>query len=127
MRCHDVAKAREDGLGATGILRFPFAQHLLDLDSLHVLLRPAQRAGNQRELTSTRVALDVTLGHIGEWPDDNVPAVFRSQLRRHGLELAAEKHVQKQSLDDVVAMVTQGDLCHTVLGGVAIQSTATQS
>jgi hypothetical protein len=40
---------------------------------------------------------------VDKRPDDNVPAVVGDELRRHGLELAAEEEVQEKRREDVVA------------------------
>ncbi len=68
------------------------------------------------KLAAARVARDVALGDVGQRPDDDVAAVVGQQLRRHGLQPAAEEQVQEQGLDDVVAVMAEGDLGDAVLG-----------
>ena len=53
--------------------------------------------------------------------------VVAEQLGRHGLELAAVEHIQKQSFDNVVTVMTQCNLVGANGFCIAIQSTATQS
>ena len=69
------------------------------------------------KLAAAGIARDVALGHVGERADDDVAAVIRQQLRCHGLQAPAEEQVQKEGLDDVVAVVAEGDLGDAVLGG----------
>ena len=39
-----------------------------------------------------------------------MPAVVGTQFRRHRLQLASEKHVEKQGLHDVIGVMAQSDL-----------------
>src|SRR5436190_180660 len=66
MRCNDVAKRIEDRLDASGKLLLPRAKHRADLLALQRLLRPAQRAGNQRKLHRVGVAGEIALANIRE-------------------------------------------------------------
>src|SRR5688572_9959689 len=92
----NIAQGGEYRFGAARELTLPFRQHPLDLLALRVVLRAAQLARNDRKFPRTRVSLDLRFGHVRERPDHDVPAVFRPQLRRHGLEAPAEEHVEEQ-------------------------------
>src|SRR6185312_6257696 len=72
----DVAQSGKDALGASGVRVLPGPEHLLDGDALHVVLRATQPARNDWEAAATRVALDVTLGDVGERADDDMPSVL---------------------------------------------------
>ena len=122
----DVAQRREYRLGATGKLALPALEHLPHRHALQVFLRPAQRAGNQRKGATAGVAGDVARGDVGERPDDDVATVVGQELRRHRLQPSAEEQVEEQRLDDVIAMVTEGDLGDAVLGGEAVERPTTQ-
>ncbi len=124
MRGLHVAQRREDRLRAARMLALPVGEHLLHGRALQVLLRAAQVAGDDRKRPPARITLDVALGDVGEWPDHDVSPVLGLELRRHGLELAAEEHVEEQRLDDVVAVMAERDPGDAVLGGVAIERTA---
>ena len=100
---------------------------MLDLTPLRVFLRTTQRAGDDRELSRARITLDISLGHISERADHDVPAILRLEFRRHGLEATSEEKIQEHRLDDVVAMVTECDLGHAILGRPAIERPATQA
>ena len=109
-----------------GNSRSQAGQHLLDRHALHVVLRAAQLAGDERKAAPARVAGDVTLGHVGERPDDDVAAIVGAQLRRHGLQAPAEEQIEEQRLDDVVAVVAERDLGDAVLAREAVQGAAAQ-
>lgn len=49
------------------------------------------------------------------------------ELGRHGLQLAAEKEVEKQRFDEVVAMMTQCDPGDAVLGGETVEDALAQA
>src|ERR671922_660304 len=122
----DVAQRREDRLRATRILALPLRQHALDLLSLRVVLRAAQLAGNDREIAGARITLDLRLGDVGQGPDHDVTTVLGPELRRHGLEPAAEEQVEEQGLDDVVPVMAEGDLGDAILARPAVQRAAAQ-
>jgi len=54
-------------------------------------------------------------------------AVVGNQFGRHGFELAAVEHVQKQRLQNVLAVVTQRDLGRAQFGGHAVKHAAAQT
>src|SRR5690606_40028457 len=122
----DVLEAAEEPLRAARILALPRGEHGLDLTPLHVVLRAAKLARNDREATAARVARDVALGAISERADDDVAPVVADELRRHRLQARAVEHVQEQRLDDVVAMVAERDLRRTDLARDAIEDPAAQ-
>ena len=79
--------------------------------------------GNSR---SSRVLLQIGFLHVGERADHDVLAVVRFQLGRHALQLAAEEHVQKQRLQNVVAVMAERDLGRAELARHAVQDAAAQ-
>ncbi len=104
-----LAMARKMFSMRPGCCALPLRQHFLDGLALQVVLRPAQVAGNERELPHIGVAGDVLLAAIGQRPDHDVLAVVGQQLGRHGLQSAAVEQVEEQRLDDVVAVMAQCD------------------
>ncbi len=124
---HDVLQGVEHVVHAAGEALVPVAQHLADLLALQVLLAAAEVAGNDRELLLLRPAGGVLLGHVGQRADHHVAAVVADQLRGHGLQLAAEEHVEQQRLEDVVAVVAQRDLGAAQLVGHAVEDAAAQA
>ena len=98
----------------------------LDLFPLQVLLRPAQRAGNERKLRRLCIAREIALADIRERPDHDMPAIVGDELRRHRLQLAAVEQVQEERREHVVAMMTERDLRGAKLAGNAVQRAATQ-
>src|SRR5262249_15177290 len=62
MRRRHVLKAAEQPIGTARVLLFPLCEHRLDFAALHVVLRAAELARNDRELAAARVARDVALG-----------------------------------------------------------------
>src|SRR5881396_3859548 len=94
----------------TRVLLLPFAQHRGYLFALQVFLCAAEIAGNDRERHRLGVARQVALAHIGERAYHHVPAVVGDELRRHRLQLRAEKEIEKKRRENVVAMVAQRDL-----------------
>ncbi len=127
LRGRGVADARKNGLDAAGKLDVPFLQHLFHRQPLHVRLRTAERARNDREFTRRGVARDRPFGNVGERPNHDVPFILAQKLRRHRLEPAAEKHVEEQRLHDIVAMMTQGDLGDAVFRRIPVQGAAAQA
>src|SRR6266851_1614274 len=75
----DIADAGEDRLDAAGKLLFPIAQHVLHHQPLHIGLRTAQGAGNDRKRSRGRIAGDRRLGHIGQRPNYDMAAIFTEQ------------------------------------------------
>ena len=108
------------------MLRLPLGEHLLDHLALQVGLGAAQVAGDDREGHAPGELGDVRLAAVGERPDHHVAAVVGEQLGRHRLEAAGEEEVEEQRLEDVLAMVPQGDLVGADLLGEAVEGAAPQ-
>ena len=53
--------------------------------------------------------------------------VITHQLRRHTFHLAAVEHIEEQRLQDIVAVMAQGNFGRAQLGRGAIQNTAAQT
>src|SRR3954470_15109314 len=102
----------------------PLSEHLADHPALQVLLRAAQVAGNDRELLFGCVGDQVGLGDVGKWPDDDMPAIVRAQLRRHRLQLAAMEKIEEEGGEYVVAVVPERDLGGTQLRRHAVERSA---
>ena len=109
------------------MLLFPFAQHRADLLALKVLLRAAKVAGDDGKCHRLRIAGEVTLAHVGERANHYVLAVVGDQLGRHGLQLAAEKKIEKEGRQNIVAMMAERDLGGAKLGRYPIKNATTQS
>src|SRR5882672_7747468 len=107
---HHVAHRGQDGRAHTGMLPFDVRQQLLDALPLEIFLRATEVAGDQRKLHLGREGGDLALRRVTERPDDQVAAVVAAQARRHRPHLSGEQHRHEQGLDQVVAMVAEGDL-----------------
>ena len=127
VRGHHVLQRGEHGLGATGVLLLPVAQHVANLHALQVGLAAAERARNDGELAVRGPADQVLLGHIGQRADDHELAVVAGELGRHTFELATEKHVQKEGLQHVVAVVTQREFVALELARHVVQNAPAQA
>ena len=92
-----------------------------------MLLRAAEVAGDDGKCHRLRIAGKVTLAHIGERANHHVLAVVGDQLGRHGLELAAEKKIEKEGRQNIVAMMAERDLGGAKLGRYPIKNATTQS
>src|SRR5690625_1184017 len=121
-----VANGRENGFQPSRMLPVPALQHFLDDLPLQVVLGTAQVAGNDGKLLQDGVAGQICFTAIGHGTDHNVALVATQQLRRHGLELAAIEHVEKQGFDNVVAMVAERNLGGADLFGEPVERAATQ-
>src|SRR5437763_5291791 len=99
-----------DRFDASGVTFFPVAQHLGHELALQVLLRAAKGARDDWKRLLGRIGGEIFFSDVGKRPDHHVFPVIRAQLRRHGLELAAVEQVEEERGEDVVAMMTQGDL-----------------
>ena len=126
MRGGNILDGSKDVLDAPWLIPVPLVEHILDHLALQVLLGAAQVAGDDREILEVGELDDVLLAAVSERTDNNIAVIVAAQLGRHGLHLAAKEHVQKQGLDDVIAVVAQGDLGGADLFGKAIEATATQ-
>ncbi len=127
VRRHHVLHRAEHGFNAPRITLIPVAEHIGDHLALQVWLRTAQVARNNREAFGLGEALDVLFAAVGQRADDDVFAVVAHQLRRHPFHFAAVEHIQKQRLQDIVAMMAEGDLGRPELGGGTIEDAATQA
>ena len=124
---HDVSERIEDRFDPTGKLLLPRTQHRGNLLALQVLLRAAQRAGNERELHCIGIAREIALADVGQRADDDVTSVIGHELRRHRLQLAAEKKIEKKRCQHVVAVVPERDLRRAEFARNAIQNAPAQA
>ena len=99
---------------------------MLDLLALQIILRAAEIAGNDRELPVRGVVFQVRFLDVGERTNNDVLTVIGNQFRRHRLHLAAEKHVEKKRVDDVIAMMSERNLGRADFGGDTINHAAPQ-
>ena len=53
--------------------------------------------------------------------------IVTQKLRRHGFHFSRVKEIQKESLDDVFTVMTEGDLGNAVLRCVPIERTPAQT
>src|SRR5690349_19827272 len=122
----NVFQAVEHGLDSPGVALLPVAQKLLHLLALHVLLRAAQVAGDDRKLLQRGVGGEIALLAVRQRADDDVLAVVRAQLGRHRLHLTAVEKIEQKSLEDVVAVMPQRDLGRAQFAGYAVEHAPAQ-
>src|SRR3990167_6751407 len=127
MRGGGPLQAVEYGFDPAREFLFPLPQQLFHLLSLQLILRAAQGAGNNGEGAHLGVAREGFFLHIRERSYHHVPAVIGRELRRHGLQLAAEEQVQEKGFQNVVAMVAQGDPGGAELARQAVEHAAAQA
>src|SRR5271166_73753 len=101
LRSGDIANGRKYRLDAARKFLLPFLQHIFHDDPLHVGLRAAQRAGDDRKVARGRIARDQALGDVRERANHDMAPILAEQFGRHRLELACEKKIQEQGLDDI--------------------------
>ncbi len=97
---------------------------LLDPLPLQVRLQGAGALGDHREAELRGAGGDVRLGDVGERSNHHVATVVGAEPRRHRLELPGVEEVQEQGLDDVVAVVAEGDLGGTELDRDVVEDAA---
>src|SRR5467141_3709466 len=124
---HHVAHRAQDGRAHAGMLAFEVRQQLLDALALEVLLRATEVAGDQWKLHLCREGGDLALRRVTERPDDQVAAVVAAQARRHRPQLSGEEHGHDQGLDQVVAVVAEGDLRAAELLRGVVEDAAAQA
>lgn len=127
MRGYDVLHGGEYRFGTPRITLVPFRHHLADFLALQVFLRTAEIAGDDREFHAPRVFGDVRFRAVGERTDDDMSLVVGYQLGWHGLELAAEEHVEEEGMYHVVPMVAESDLVAAEFLGSPVNNAATQA
>jgi hypothetical protein len=108
------------------MLAFPVVEHAPQLLALQVFLGAAEIAGNDGKAAQLRVGRDVCFARVRQRANDDVPAVVALEFRRHRRQPAAVEQVEEKRGDDVVAVMTQGDLVETVFLGVPVQGAAAQ-
>ena len=106
MRRHHILQSSKHVFNATRKLLFPIAQHLPHHLPLQAVLAAAQCARNDRELTIGGPTRQVFFGHISEWTNHHVVTTIAHQFGWHAFEFAAKEHVQKEGLQNVIAVVT---------------------
>jgi hypothetical protein len=117
----DVLERRQD---AGADVRDPLLEvgdERLDLGPPRPVLIAAQVAGDDREPLASGEDREVGLGAGAEGADHRVPPVVAAEDRGHRLELAGEEQVEEERLDDVLPVMSQGDLGATELLGRAVE------
>src|SRR6267378_467457 len=124
---HHVAHRAQDGRAHAGMLAFEVREQLLDALPLEVFLRATEVAGDHWKVHLCREGGDLALRRIAERPDDQVAAVVAAQARRHRPQLSGEQHRHEQGLDQVVAVVAEGDLRAAELLRRVVEDAAAQA
>ena len=122
-----VAERGEHAFTRAGRSGLEIGEETRDRLALEAVLRPAQIAGEDRELEQLGVARDLVLGAEEERTDDDVLPVVGAELRGHRLQLTGEHEVQHQRRDRVVAVVSERDLGAAELFGEAIEDAAAEA
>src|SRR3990172_8027709 len=93
------------------LLTLKLRKEPLDLPPLPVRVA-ARRAGTagDRKTRQRRVADDIVLRHVHERPDHDISSVISPEQGGHRLDLAVIELIEQQRLDEVVAVMTKGDL-----------------
>src|SRR2546423_14658896 len=125
---HHVAELLEHRLLDAGVF-------LLEIEDppLHTLALKAQvtargaAAADDWQLPLLRIQPGLGFFDVHERADDHVLAVVGHEPRRHRLERAGKEQVQQQRLDEVVQMMTEGNLRRADLGGDSVEHPAPQA
>ena len=114
---------------AGDLLVFPgqIMDQLFDPLARQVLLRAAQVAGDDGECYQFREFGDVLLLALGQRADNDVVLVVGQQFGRHGFDLAVVEDRHHQALDQVIAVMAQGNLGVAVLCRIGIDAAAAQA
>ena len=72
-------------------------------------------------------ARQICFCHMGQGPDDHEFAIVAQEFGWHAFEFAAKKHVQKESLQHVVAVMAQGQFVAAQLACDLVQNAAAQA
>lgn len=117
----------QEGSGRTQTIRMILIVNSTEELALKIGLRTAQVAGNNRKLARLREAGNVLFAAVGQGSDDDMLAVVAHKLGRHPFEFAAVKHIQKQGLQNIVAMVAERDARRTQFRGGAVKNAPAQT
>src|ERR1700689_4838958 len=79
LRCGYIADAGEYRLDTAGKLEFPLLEHISHDQALHMRLRAAQGAGNDREFARGGIALDAALRRVGQRTNHDVAPIVSEQ------------------------------------------------
>ena len=116
----------QNGVPDSWILCLQPVDQLLDPLTLEVRLRAAEVTGNDGIAPERGKAGDIDLTTIGQRPDNGVASIVTSQNGRHGSQHTPIEQVQKQRLQNIIGVVTQGNLIALHLDGGIVKDASTQ-
>ena len=134
-RCSPRSRRWDGTTLASACRRFPFTERCsAESSAISPFTRLRRRLGWEPHSRRGRWELhgrgergDVLLRGVAERPDHDVPAVVGAELRRHGLQRARVERPEQQGLDEVVAVVAEGDFRAADLDGGAVEDAARAS
>ena len=124
---HHVLHRAKHRFDAPWIAFVPVTKHVGNDLALEVGLRAAQVARDNRKTFRLGETLNIFFPAVGQRANHDMFTVIAHQLRRHPFHLPAVEHIQKQSLQDVVAVVAEGDFGCAQLRGGAVKNAAAQT
>ena len=126
MRRTGVHECAKQLLPASGIARFPFVEHRLDLSPLQSFLAAAEITGNDGILHRPGEFFAVVLRHMRKRAIDKQIAVLVDELGWHRRQPCSVKEVEHEGLENVVAVMAQNDGAAALLPRDPIQDSAAQ-
>src|SRR5512143_1543718 len=107
----DIGQRRQETCLDPGLLPLQVREEVLDPGPFQVLV-PADRTGaaGYGKTRQGGESDDVVLGNVNERPDNDVPSVIGPEQRRHGLDPAVVKLVQKEGFNKIIPVMAESYL-----------------
>src|SRR5881396_430450 len=126
MRRSDIAEGSQHGIAQGWDFMLQLFYQALNPLSLQVLLRAAQVARDDGIPLKIRECRDVRFPAVCQRTNHRVTAVVAAQNRRHRLQGPRKEEVQQKSLENIVRVMSQGDLGALFLNGRFVQDAPAQ-
>ena len=123
-----VSIALEDPQGlVAGVIHDPLRDETFHAHAPEVFLRRTDAASNHGQPELGREGGQVAFVAVDQRTDDQIASVVRPQFGRHCLDLSRVEQVEQQRLEQVVTMMSQGQLGGPEVDGHVVQYASTQS
>ena len=128
MTMFHIGKRSEHARLDSGSFTIQFGKQVFDSGSFQVLISTGRAgAAGDGESGSSGIADDVILGYVHEGPDHHIPAIISAKKWRHGLDLPVVEQIQKECLDEIITVVTEGYLVTSQFPRLGIEHAALKS